>query len=98
MKQRVVFVLALITAALGLTLSGCSSDAQPGARLRVAVLPILDSLPLYVADVEGFFAEEGIDATAKLPEEGYSRGWPEVVSMDPDVKARIDALWDDLGI
>jgi len=61
MKQRVVFVLALITAALGLTLSGCSSDAQPGARLRVAVLPILDSLPLYVADVEGFFAEEGIE-------------------------------------
>ena len=34
----------------------------------------------------------GIDATAKLPEEGYTRGWPEVVSMDPAVKQRMDAL------
>ena len=35
----------------------------------------------------------GIDATAKLPEEGYNRDWPEVVHMDADVKARVDDLW-----
>jgi 4-hydroxy-3-polyprenylbenzoate decarboxylase len=40
----------------------------------------------------------GIDATAKLPEEGYTRGWPEVVRMSPDVQARMDALWDSLGL
>ncbi len=40
----------------------------------------------------------GIDATAKLPEEGYSRGWPRVVRMEPDVKARIDEIWEQLGI
>ncbi len=61
MKQRAFFVLTLIVAALSLTLSACSSGDQPETRLRVAVLPILDSLPLYVADVEGFFAEEGIE-------------------------------------
>jgi len=44
-----------------------------------------------------FGGKIGIDVTAKLPEEGYPRGWPEVVRMDPDVKARIDALWSELG-
>jgi len=39
-----------------------------------------------------FGGKIGIDATAKLPEEGYTRGWPEVVSMDPAVKQRMDAL------
>jgi 4-hydroxy-3-polyprenylbenzoate decarboxylase len=40
----------------------------------------------------------GIDATAKLPEEGYSRGWPEVIRMDPQVKQRVDQIWDMLGL
>jgi NitT/TauT family transport system substrate-binding protein len=61
MRRRALVVLTLMVVALGLTLSGCGSDTQPGKRLRVAVLPILDSLPLYVAEVEGFFAEEGIE-------------------------------------
>ena len=25
----------------------------------------------------------GVDATAKLPTEGYTRGWPEMISQDP---------------
>jgi 4-hydroxy-3-polyprenylbenzoate decarboxylase len=45
-----------------------------------------------------FGGKIGIDATAKLPEEGYTRGWPQVVSMDPQVKARIDEIWKDLPI
>jgi 4-hydroxy-3-polyprenylbenzoate decarboxylase len=40
----------------------------------------------------------GIDATAKLPEEGYNRGWPKRIEMDPQVKARIDSIWDQLGL
>ena len=34
----------------------------------------------------------GIDATRKLPTEGYTRGWPEMLKMDPAVKARVDAM------
>lgn len=45
-----------------------------------------------------FGGKIGIDATAKLAEEGYARDWPEVVSMSPDVKARIDALWKALKL
>jgi 4-hydroxy-3-polyprenylbenzoate decarboxylase len=40
----------------------------------------------------------GIDATAKWPEEGYPRTWPEPVGMSPEVKQRIDGIWDKLGL
>ena len=39
----------------------------------------------------------GIDATKKLPEEGHAREWPGDVEMSAEVKARIDALWANLG-
>ncbi len=45
-----------------------------------------------------FGGKIGIDATAKLPEEGYTRGWPEVIRMDPRVKAQVDELWIQLGL
>jgi len=44
-----------------------------------------------------FGGKIGIDATAKLPEEGYTRGWPEVACMEPAVKERVDDLWEELG-
>jgi 4-hydroxy-3-polyprenylbenzoate decarboxylase len=40
----------------------------------------------------------GVDATAKWPEEGYHRSWPEPVSMPQEVKQRIDDLWAELGL
>lgn len=40
----------------------------------------------------------GIDATRKLPEEGHNRPWPEDISMSPEVKAKIDSIWSELGI
>ena len=45
-----------------------------------------------------FGGKIGIDATAKLREEGYTRAWPEVARMDADVIARIDRIWKDLGL
>jgi len=45
-----------------------------------------------------FGGKIGIDATAKLPEEGYDRSWPEVARMSDEVKARIDELWPKLGL
>lgn len=34
----------------------------------------------------------GFDATQKLPGEGYTRGWPELVKMPAEIKARVDEL------
>ncbi len=44
-----------------------------------------------------FGGKIGLDATAKWPEEGYTRGWPEVVRMSPQVKARVDAIWEEVS-
>jgi 4-hydroxy-3-polyprenylbenzoate decarboxylase len=52
----------------------------------------------HAAPHEAFGGKIGIDATAKLPEEGHPRGWPRVVQMKPEVKARIDDLWPDLDL
>ena len=45
-----------------------------------------------------FGGKIGIDATAKLPEEGYHRQWPEVAQMSPEIKTRIDQIWDKLRL
>jgi 4-hydroxy-3-polyprenylbenzoate decarboxylase len=39
----------------------------------------------------------GIDATHKWPGE-TSRTWGRPISMDADVKKRVDALWKDLKL
>jgi 4-hydroxy-3-polyprenylbenzoate decarboxylase len=40
-----------------------------------------------------FGSHVGIDATRKLPGEGFGRRWPDEIVMDPDVKRRIDEIW-----
>jgi 4-hydroxy-3-polyprenylbenzoate decarboxylase len=40
----------------------------------------------------------GLDATKKLPEEGFVREWPAVIEMDAETKAAVDAKWNRLGI
>jgi 4-hydroxy-3-polyprenylbenzoate decarboxylase len=39
-----------------------------------------------------------IDGTRKWAEEGYKREWPEVARQSEGVKARVDAIWNELGI
>jgi 4-hydroxy-3-polyprenylbenzoate decarboxylase len=40
----------------------------------------------------------GLDATKKLPEEGFTREWPGVIEMDSATKAKVDGMWSTLGI
>jgi NitT/TauT family transport system substrate-binding protein len=57
MKKRQL-PLMLVVFAMMLVLSGCKSPED--GVLRIAVLPILDTLPMYVAEAEGYFAEQGV--------------------------------------
>lgn len=43
-------------------------------------------------------AKIGIDATAKTPEDGYTRGWPDVVRMSPEIQEKVDRKWKELGL
>jgi len=40
----------------------------------------------------------GVDATKKLPSEGFTRRWPDVLKMSPEVKTRVDLLWKKAGL
>lgn len=40
----------------------------------------------------------GIDATAKLVEEGYTRGWPDMITQDPAVVEQVTRRWKELGL
>jgi len=52
----------------------------------------------HAARMPGLGSKMGIDATRKWPGEGFSRPWPNEVAMTPEVKARVDALWPELGL
>jgi 4-hydroxy-3-polyprenylbenzoate decarboxylase len=51
----------------------------------------------YASPVSGLGSKMGIDATNKWPGE-TSRTWGRPIAMDAEVKARVDALWKDLGL
>jgi 4-hydroxy-3-polyprenylbenzoate decarboxylase len=40
----------------------------------------------------------GIDATRKLPTEGYARDWPEMLVQDPSVVERVSQRWKEYGL
>ncbi|MEX1118630.1 MAG: menaquinone biosynthesis decarboxylase [Terrimicrobiaceae bacterium] len=54
----------------------------------------IDSLD-HATSLPNLGSHMGFDATHKLPGEGYTRGWPELVKMSPEVKAWADRF---LGI
>ena len=61
MKRNVSRVGLAVVIVLGLVLSGCKTrEDHEDTALQVALLPIMDSLPLYVAEQNGYFAAEGI--------------------------------------
>jgi 4-hydroxy-3-polyprenylbenzoate decarboxylase len=48
---------------------------------------------------EGFGGKIGFDCTHKLPGEmGFNRDYPKLITMSADVTAKVDAMWDRLGI
>ncbi len=51
----------------------------------------------FASPVSGLGGKIGFDATNKMPGE-TDREWGRPITMDPAVKQRIDALWDELGI
>jgi len=61
MRNLFFIVLAVI---IGTMLAACSNiTEQPDSltNIKIAVLPILDTLPMYVAEKEGLFEKNGID-------------------------------------
>jgi 4-hydroxy-3-polyprenylbenzoate decarboxylase len=62
---------------------------------------IVDNTPIdyldFASPVSGVGSKMGIDATAKWPAE-TAREWGRPIAMSDDVKRRVDALWQQLGL
>jgi len=62
---------------------------------------IIDNTPIdyldFASPVSGLGSKIGFDATNKWPGE-TTREWGEPISMDAEVKKRVDDMWDDLNI
>jgi len=67
-------------------------------RRDIAILDgPLDALD-HASPLAYYGGKMGIDATKKGPEDGHHREWPDTLRMDQGVKAKVDALWKDLGL
>jgi NitT/TauT family transport system substrate-binding protein len=52
--------IMLVLSAVLLSACGGAAPAQEAPTLKIAVLPILDALPMYVAEAQGYFKDAGI--------------------------------------
>ena len=51
----------------------------------------------FASPISGLGGKMGMDATNKMPGE-TNREWGTPIVMDAEVKARVDAMWESLGL
>lgn len=69
-------------------------DPQRDARFTMGPMDVLD----HSSRAFTYGSKMGLDATRKLPEEGFVREWPAVITMDSETKRRVDGMWSELGL
>ena len=74
-------------------LSTCVDPARDMLIVENTPIDYLD----FASPVAGLGSKVGIDATSKVPGE-VSRRWGRPISMTPEVVARVDAIWGQLGL
>ncbi|MFZ0450671.1 MAG: menaquinone biosynthesis decarboxylase [Desulfatiglandaceae bacterium] len=72
------------------------NNVAPGRDIAFTEGP-MDVLD-HAAERPLYGSKMGVDCTRKWPGEGFSREWPDVIRMDPQVKRKIDILWPKLGL
>jgi 4-hydroxy-3-polyprenylbenzoate decarboxylase len=71
------------------------NNIDPQRDIEFVMGPI-DSLD-HASRLPNYGSKMGVDGTKKWPGEGFTRPWPPVITMDKDVKQRVDALWQKAG-
>src|SRR6266576_1174397 len=67
------------------------NNIDPERDIQFVMGPV-DSLD-HASRLVNFGSKMGVDATRKWPGEGFTRPWPDVIRMLPEVKSRVDELW-----
>ncbi len=52
----------------------------------------------HASQIPAYGGKMGIDATKKLPSEGFTRPWPADIVMSEDIKKLVDSRWQDYGL
>ncbi len=73
-----------------------ANNIDPERDIQFTLGPV-DTLD-HASRLPNFGSKMGIDATRKWPAEGFTRPWPSMLTMPPDVKARMDRIWRSLRI
>jgi 4-hydroxy-3-polyprenylbenzoate decarboxylase len=71
------------------------NNIDPQRDIEFVMGPI-DSLD-HASRLPNYGSKMGVDGTKKWPGEGFTRPWPPVITMDAEVKQRVDALWQKAG-
>jgi len=72
------------------------NNIDPERDIQFVLGPI-DALD-HSSRLPNFGSKMGIDATCKWAGEGFTRPWPGVIEMRPEVKRRVDDLWKLAGL
>ena len=72
------------------------NNIDPERDIQFTLGPV-DSLD-HASRLLNYGSKMGVDATRKWPGEGFTRPWPGVISMSPEVKLRVDELWKRSGL
>ena len=69
---------------------------DPERDIQFTMGPV-DSLD-HASRLPNYGSKMGIDATRKWAAEGFTRPWPPLITMSPEVKRRVDELWKKAGL
>jgi 4-hydroxy-3-polyprenylbenzoate decarboxylase len=72
------------------------NNIDPQRDIEFVTGPV-DSLD-HSSRLPNFGSKMGVDATTKWPSEGFTRRWPNVIKMSPEVVSRVDELWKRAGL
>ncbi|MBI4910269.1 MAG: menaquinone biosynthesis decarboxylase [Acidobacteria bacterium] len=72
------------------------NNIDPERDIQFVMGPV-DSLD-HASRLPNYGSKMGVDATRKWKEEGFTRPWPDVITMSPGVKQRVDELWKQAGL
>ena len=72
------------------------NNIDPQRDIEFVMGPV-DSLD-HASRMPNLGSKMGVDATTKWPSEGFTRRWPNVIEMSPEVVRRVDELWKRAGL
>jgi 4-hydroxy-3-polyprenylbenzoate decarboxylase len=73
-----------------------TNNIDPERDIQFTLGPV-DSLD-HASRLPNYGSKMGIDATRKWAAEGFTREWPQMLTMPAEVKARVEKIVKDLGL